>query len=140
MKIEFFETKDGLDPRSVKGGVYHIELIKIGNEQNPISLYIGESAWIANRCGNHLYAFFENPQYFGLTPTNFNDNTLILRFSVLDQIDEKKSVLGVGKYKNEELKYIQRIKPLTQLETSDRQLEEGLKSKRVQDKILEMWG
>lgn len=137
MEIIFFETGNGLDKRAVKGGIYHVELLKKGGGMNPISLYIGESAWIACRCGQHLYSFFENPQYFGLKPENAADESLILKFSVLDSIDEKKSVLGAGSYKQKELQYIQKEKPLTQLETSDRQIKSNEeKLRRVQEEMI----
>lgn len=49
-----------MEGRVVRGGVYHIELLK-ENTDSLISLYIGESAWIATRCGEHLYSFLINP-------------------------------------------------------------------------------
>ena len=140
MKIEFFETDNGMDPDAIKGGVYHIELIDKNDEGKKISLYIGESVWIASRCGKHLYSLYENPSYFGLKQKDLNRQDLILRFSVLKKIDEKKSVLGVGNYKDLELEYIQEYQPLTQLQTSDRQLTIAKKIKCVQDKISEIWG
>lgn len=58
LKIQFFETNEGLDERAVRGGVYQIELK--GATGQTICLYIGESVWIAQRCGQHLYALFED--------------------------------------------------------------------------------
>lgn len=55
MKIQFFETKEGFDNRAIKGGVYQIQLKGYGKI---ISLYIGESVWITERCGQHLYALY----------------------------------------------------------------------------------
>lgn len=137
MEINFFETSNEFDQRAVKGGIYHVELLKKDGGMNPISLYIGESVWIASRCGQHLYSFFENPQYFGLNSENLKDESLILKFSVLDTIDKKKSVLGTGSYKQKELEYIQKEKPLTQLETSDRQIKSNEdKLRRVQEEMV----
>ena len=67
MKIQFFENIRGLDSRAINGGVYLIELLKDGNE-TPIRLYIGESAHMVKRCGEHLYKLFEDERYFGLLP------------------------------------------------------------------------
>ena len=53
MKIDFFETDNGMDLRTIKGGIYQVELIMDG--KNPICLYIGESVWIASRCGKHIF-------------------------------------------------------------------------------------
>lgn len=136
MKISFFETKDGMDKRAITGGIYQVELLKEGCE--PICLYIGESVWIASRCGNHLYSLFKDSSYFGLKPEDLNNNNIELRFSVIDSIESQKSELGVGIYKREELEAIQKFKPLTQLQTSDKQIRDiEQKIKKVQDKMIE---
>lgn len=121
MRIDFFTTIKGMDVRAARGGVYHVELLN-ENTDSLISLYIGESVWIAERCGQHLYSFYEDPNYFGLEKEDLENDELVLRFSVLEGIEEEKSVLGVGKYKDTELKYIQEYNPATQFKTSDRQL------------------
>ena len=136
MKIDFFETEKGLDSRAIQGGVYQVELLMEGKE--PICLYIGESAWIASRCGIHLFSLYENPAYFGLTEEDLNNEQLTLRFSVIKDIKEKKSTLGVGSYKDQERDEIKKYKPLTQLNTSDRQIRDiNEKVRRVQDKLRE---
>ncbi|SEW00145.1 hypothetical protein [[Clostridium] fimetarium] len=135
MIINFFETAEGLDKRAVQGGIYHVELLKKGEEQ-AISLYIGESVWIIERCGIHLYAFFENPSYFGLTKIDLEDDSLILKFSFREKIEGKKSVLSIGKYKEAELRYIKEDNPITQLSTSDNQIRNiDEKVRRVQDEM-----
>ncbi|MBU5428415.1 hypothetical protein KQI41_18660 [Tissierella pigra] len=135
MKIIFFETSEGLDKRAAKGGIYHIELLN-NNTGQAISLYIGESVWVIERCGTHLYKFFNDPNYLGLTEDDLINNNLSLRFSMLEKIDNKKSVLGKGSYKKIELEYIKDKKPLTQLRTSDRQIRDiNDKVKRVQDEM-----
>ncbi|MCI8605161.1 MAG: hypothetical protein HFE79_13635 [Ruminiclostridium sp.] len=130
MKIHFFETKEGFDNRAIKGGVYQIELK--GAEGQIIPLYIGESVWITERCGQHLYALYNNPSYFGLTSDDLNNDNLSLVFSVLGEVTDKKSVLGVGKYKDMELRYIKDNNPLTQLNTSDRQI------RNINDKVAKV--
>ncbi len=136
MKIEFFKTENGMDPSAIKGGVYQVELIMEGKD--PICLYIGESVWIASRCGTHLYALYENPAYFGLKQEDLDNEQLTIRFSVLEAISEKKSELGVGSYKERELKEIENHKPITQLSSSDRQIHlENEKIKKVQKTLFE---
>lgn len=136
MKIEFFKTENGMDLRAVKGGVYQVELLMDGKD--PICLYIGESVWIASRCGAHLYSLYEDPAYFGLTKEDLENECFTLRFSVLNNIDGKKSELGVGSYKKQELEAIKKYKPLTQLETSDRQIrDENDKINKVQEALKE---
>ena len=135
MKIQFFETEKGFDKRAVKGGIYQIELKDTKGQRIP--LYIGESVWITERCGNHLYALYNDPRYFGLTSDDLDNDNLTLVFSVLDEVTEKKSVLGIGKYKDIELKYIKDNNPLTQLDTSDRQIRNiDEKVARVQNEMI----
>lgn len=121
MKIEFFlkENKNLMDERAIGGGVYHIELL---NGKKSVSLYIGESIWMAERCGRHLYRLFRNPGYMGLSADDLNNNELTLRFSILHTFNERKSILGDKVYKDKELEFIKKIRPLTQLETSDKQI------------------
>lgn len=137
MIINFFKTDKGMDERAAKGGVYHVELLK-ENTDLLLSLYVGESVWIAARCGQHLYSFYDDPSYFGLKKEDFENDELILRFSVLEEIEGKKSVLGVGKYKDKELKYIQENNPATQFNTSDSQLRDiNAKVRKVQSAMKE---
>ena len=79
MRIDFFETNNGMDTRAVGAGVYMIEL-ENRITKNKVCLYIGESVWIASRCGVHLYSLCENPSYFGLEKDDIendeNVNTL----------------------------------------------------------------
>ncbi|MCH5325339.1 MAG: hypothetical protein J1E39_08995 [Eubacterium sp.] len=136
MKIKFFETENGLDIRATEGGVYQVELVK---DNIRICLYIGESVWIASRCGTHLYSFINDPGYFGLKQEDINNDELTLEFSVIDKIESKKSVLGRSSYKEAELQAIKNNEPLTQLKTSDRQIRNvDEKIKKVQDKMKEM--
>ncbi len=137
MKIDFFCVETGMDTRAVKGGVYQVELINT-DKNTSICLYIGESVWIAARCGEHLYSVFEKPEYFGLQKEDLDNDKLTLKFSVVNEILEKKSILGVGKYKEQELKAINEYKPITQLKTSDRQIRNvSEKISKVQEKMIE---
>lgn len=97
MRIDFFETNNGMDTRAVGAGVYMIEL-ENRITKNKVCLYIGESVWIASRCGVHLYSLYENPSYFGLEKDDIENDDFILKFSVVETIDDKKSVLGCGQY------------------------------------------
>lgn len=134
MKIDFFETENGFDNRAISGGVYQVELLMEGKES--ICLYIGESVWIASRCGKHLYALFENPNYFGLKEEDLNNENMVLKFSVVGEIKGKKSELGVGSYKEQEMEAIHIYEPITQLSTSDRQIHDvNKKIEKVQDKL-----
>lgn len=76
-----------MDQRAVNHGVYSIELVGRGKK---ICLYIGESVWIASRCGVHLYELYEDPGYFGLTEDDLNNDEFILKFSVIESISDKK--------------------------------------------------
>lgn len=136
MKVDFFETENGMDVRAAQGGVYQVELLMNGKES--LCLYIGESVWIASRCGKHLYSVFQEPEYFGLTIDDLKNDNYTLKFSVLSSIEGKKSELGIGSYKEEELRAIQKNNPLTQLNTSDRQIRDNEKKKqKVQEKMKE---
>lgn len=139
MNIDFFQTESGLDQGAINGGVYHVELIKNGIK-NPISLYIGESVWIARRCGRHLYVFDGKPELFGLEVDDKINEDFTLKFSVLEKIDLKKDTQENRiYYKKRELKYIDDLKPLTQLSGSDIQIKNIEKrKKKVQDKMKEL--
>lgn len=136
MRIDFFETNNGMDKRAISAGVYMVELENRISKKK-VCLYIGESVWIASRCGVHLYSLYEDPGYFGLKKDDIENDDLILKFSVVETIDGKKSVLGCGQYKELELAVIKDNNPLTQLNTSDRQIKDiEKKVSRVQDELL----
>lgn len=44
MKIDFFNTCNGMDPRAINHGVYMIELLE---KEESVCLYIGESVYFA---------------------------------------------------------------------------------------------
>ena len=138
MRIEFFKKNGEFDADAIKGGVYQVELLAQGRGSNVISLYIGESVWMASRCGRHLYALYENPEYFGLTPDDLKDDKLILRFRVLEVIKLPKAVLGTRVYKERELYWIEKNQPLTQSSKSDQQLKKDVRLKNVRNKMIEL--
>lgn len=133
MKINFFETNDGMDSRAIGAGVYKID---IEYKEKSICLYVGESVWIASRCGVHLYSLYDNPEYFGLYKEDLDNDDFILKFSVVDTISNKKSILGCGEYKKMEMEVIKDNNPLTQLDTSDRQIRDINKKKLIVQKEL----
>ena len=87
-----------------------------------------------------MFSLYTDPNYFGLTHDDLWNEDFILIFSIIEAIDEKKSVLGNGKYKERELEAIKNHGPLTQLDTSDRQIRDvETKRSRVQ-KALKKYG
>ena len=64
---------------------------------------MGESYGYIRECSVHLYSLCENPGYFGLEKDDIENDDFILKFSVVETIDDKKSVLGCGQYKELEL-------------------------------------
>lgn len=52
---------------------------------------------------------------------------------MLDSVEDKKSLIVVGRYKQKELEYMKKLEPLTQLDTTDRQLRDN---KKKYEKIL----
>lgn len=134
MKIDFFQTSNGLDVEAVNGGVYKIELVN-SYKKKTVCLYIGESTYIVKRCGEHLHTLYENPAYFGFIEEDMCNCDFTLKFSVAESILEKK---GDAIYKDKEKKYILDCKPLTQRGNSDRQIEDiEEKVKVVQDFLVE---
>ena len=99
MRIDFFETNNGMDTRAVGAGVYMIEL-ENRITKNKVCLYIGESVWIASRCGVHLYSLYENPSYFGLEKDDIENDDFILKFSVVETLTIRKVFWDVGNIKN----------------------------------------
>ncbi len=75
---------------------------------------------------------------FGLIEDDLNNDDFILKFSILDEIEGKKSVVRVGTYKDKELEYIRKNNPLTQLSTSDKQSSVDEKVNTVQNKMKEL--
>ncbi|MBD5534573.1 MAG: hypothetical protein HDQ99_02715 [Lachnospiraceae bacterium] len=134
IKIQFFEEKDQFK-NAIKGGVYLIELLKEGID-DPIRLYVGESGAVIKRCGKHLYALFGNPSYLGLKREDLKKEDFILRISLVTPIKNEKKYYWDKEYKNKELEVIQQFNPITQLQTSDRQIKN--KVEVVQNRMKEL--
>lgn len=118
MKIEYFLKKDGfLDKCALDGGVYVVDLLKEESEE-VIHLYVGEAGCIVKRCGKHLMEFSEKPEYFGIKKDHIDDDSLILRFSVKESLNDKDGRYN-EEYKKNELNTIEELKPLTQNEKND---------------------
>ncbi len=133
IKIQFFKEQKQFR-YAIKGGVYLIDLLKDG-EEKPIYLYVGESGAVIKRCGEHLYNLFNKPNYFGLTYKDLERSELTLRFRLVKSINEEKKFWRDENYKNKELQVIRKFKPITQLQTSDHQIQN--KVEIVQNKMKE---
>lgn len=121
IKIQFFEEESQLKD-AINGGVYLIDLQKDDKEE-PIHLYVGESGAVIKRCGEHLYTLFDKPDYFGLDFKDLERNDLTLSIQLVEPIKEKKRFWWDKNYKNKELDVIHTYNPVTQLPTSDRQIQ-----------------
>lgn len=86
INIEYFKKNQLLDNEAIECGIYIIELLK-SNSKEAIPLYIGQSLTIVKRGGEHLYAFFKEPSYLGLSEDNMADNDLLIRFRVLEKCE-----------------------------------------------------
>jgi len=144
IEVSFFkDCKTGnMDARAVTSGVYMMGLkIKGINDvdgTNPLPLYIGESVYMAKRCGEHLYTLSKTPAYFGLTPENMTDNDLVLCFDVLVSMPDNNKRWDRER-RSKEKAIIMDSNTLTQLPTSDRQFSKFEdRVKNVQAKINEL--
>lgn len=123
MKIRFFEENEFLSKKAIGPGVYNIKIGLSGESKAEYkSLYIGESYSLMSRCSTHLYKLLQDPSYFGLEPEDLSNDNLELIFEVYESlnVDEK---LSLGDrdtlLREKELEAIKKLKPLSQLETSD---------------------
>jgi len=126
MRIKFFEGEDGfMDKKAVKPGVYIVKLAKKTSIKEPITLYIGESYSMAQRCGRHLYeTIIVDPEYFGLTEDLIKDDNLELIFEVLVCVDktwdtDKDRDIELREIETEQIK---ECSPIIQYTTCDRVL------------------
>lgn len=123
INIEYFEENQMLDKRAIGCGIYIIELLK-SNSKEAIPLYIGQSLYMVKRGGEHLYEFFKEPGYLGLSEDNMADSHLKIRFRVLENCMTNDRI-------NEETAQIIKIHPLLQKTTSDSMLDIGNKKNNV---------
>jgi hypothetical protein len=134
MKINFFEKNGHMDTESIGAGVYLVELSRVDYPLiEPLPLYIGQSVYMAKRCGEHLYEFIKRPEYFELKPDDLANDMLILNFKVLQPFSDNISV----KLYEKEKELIIELKPRTQSCSSDRQIKEKLDI--VQNEMKQLW-
>lgn len=134
IKMQFFEDKNHFK-EAVEGGVYLIDLLN-DDKESSIHLYVGESGAVIKRCGEHLYTLFSHPEYLGLVNDDLENSKLTLRIELVEAIQEKKKFWWDKNYKDKELKAIHDFSPITQLSTSDRQIQN--KVEVVQNKMKEL--
>ncbi len=84
IKIDYF-SKNLIE--AIGAGIYKISIIKENGDTAP--LYIGESIFVLVRCATHLFELKKNPNYFGFTEENINNEKITLKFEMLHQIDDK---------------------------------------------------
>lgn len=92
--------------------------------KDSLRLYVGESGIVIKRCGEHLYNLFNDPSYLGLKEEDLENSELTLRICLVEPIKEKKKFWWDKNYKDKELKAIHDFNPITQLLTSDRQIQD----------------
>lgn len=90
MKVDFFQTEEGLNKEALGSGVYLIEIFR-----NDVykKLYIGESNYILKRCATHLATMEKSPEKFGIRADEE------LRFSVIKSHKERNGLLSLKEKK-----------------------------------------
>ncbi|MGF7013299.1 hypothetical protein [Ornithinibacillus bavariensis] len=130
MKIRFFEENEFLIKKAIGPGIYNIKIGLSGeNNSDYESLYIGKSYSMITRCSTHLYELHKDPSYFGLSVCDMTNNNLELNIEIFESLDIDEELSSGEKdilLRERELEAIKKLKPLSQLETSDR-----LKKNRV---------
>jgi len=134
MIVNFFQKDGHMDIKSIGAGVYIIELSRVDYPLvEPLPLYIGQSVYMAKRCGEHLYEFIKEPEYFGLKTEDLANDMLVLTIRVLEPFPD-----GISeKLYEKEKKLIKKYKPRTQSYSSDRQIKEKLNI--VQGEMKQLW-
>ena len=118
MKISFFNENNHLNSKAIGAGVYQFKIKKKNIEK---ALYVGESFSMLIRCANHIYELEKDKSYFGLKDY-WEDKDIELIVDVYKNINvdglssSERDIL----LREEELDAIEKLKPLAQLETSDR--------------------
>ncbi|WP_026906771.1 hypothetical protein [Paucisalibacillus globulus] len=124
MKIRFFERNEFLIKKAIGPGIYNIKIGLSGeNKVEYKSLYIGQSYSMMTRCSTHLYELHKNPSYFGLKGDDLSIDNLELIVEIYELIDEVEGLSSGDRnilLRKKELEAIKKLKPLSQLETSDR--------------------
>lgn len=88
MKVSFFERTGHLNLDAIYAGIYQFKIGVLGDNENEyMSLYIGESYSMLSRCSAHLYEVFHtDPSYFGLTKENLENEKLQLIVDIYKSI------------------------------------------------------
>ncbi|WP_297195729.1 hypothetical protein [uncultured Flavonifractor sp.] len=86
IKIDFF-SEDLV--KAIGAGIYKASVIKPDGDNAP--LYIGESVFVLVRCATHLFELMRNPGYFGFTQKDIENDQIILKFEMLEQIDDSQN-------------------------------------------------
>ncbi|QXE18713.1 hypothetical protein [Clostridium sp. 001] len=127
INIEYFKENQMLDNRAIGCGIYIIELLK-DNSKEAIPLYIGQSLYMVKRGGEHLYEFFKEPGYLGLSEDNMIDSHLKIRFRILEKcVPDDRS--------KRETAQIIKIHPLIQKLTNDNMLDIDNKKRKVKEAL-----
>lgn len=108
IKIDFFSEKM-ID--AIGAGIYQVSVKYNGMDK---VLYIGESVFVLVRCGAHLFELKNKPEYFGFNDDSINNENIILKFELFENIDDKK------KRKHREKELIKEKNPIMQSGISDR--------------------
>lgn len=86
IKVDFF-SEDLV--KAIGAGIYKASVIKPDGDKAP--LYIGESVFVLVRCATHLFELMRNPGYFGFTEKDIENDQIILKFEMLEQIDDSQN-------------------------------------------------
>lgn len=116
IKIDFF-NKNIID--AIGAGIYQVSIMNNGKEE---VLYIGESVFVLVRCGAHLFELKKTPEYFGFNDETINNEKIILKFELLEAVD------NMADRKRKEKEMIQEKNPMLQNGISNRM-------KSVEEKI-----
>lgn len=116
IKIDFFSEKI---IEAISAGIYQVSVRHNGKEE---ILYIGESVFVLVRCGAHLFELKKTPEYFGFNDKTINNEKIILKFELLEVVD------NMADRKRKEKEMIQEKSPMLQSGISDRM-------KSVEEKI-----
>jgi len=131
MKIRFFEENEFLIKKAIGPGIYNIKIGLFGeNNSDYKSLYIGQSYSMISRCSTHLYKLHKDPSYFGLKVDNLSNDNYELNIEIYELIDIDEKLSSGDRdimLREKEVEAIKKLKPLSQLETSDR-----LKKNRIE--------
>lgn len=79
--IDFFSSNI---IEAIDSGIYKIT-VEYNNKSKP--LYIGESVFVLVRCAMHLFQLKKNPNYFGFTKDNINNENITLKFEMIEKTE-----------------------------------------------------